>query len=74
MIQIKHKITKKVIFESKAKNLSETSLREADLCGADLYRANLCEADLCEADLREAKIKTAQKNELIKVLKIKIEE
>ncbi len=69
--------------------LRGANLREANLCGADLSgaelrganlrEANLCGADLCGADLREAdlygaKIKITQKEELLKSLKIIIED
>ena len=44
-MKILHKLTKKVLFETKANNLCEADLCEADLRGADLSGANLLGAD-----------------------------
>jgi uncharacterized protein YjbI with pentapeptide repeats len=72
-IQIKHKITGKVLLEGDAEsvrdlinknsdktlNLSSANLSEADLSEADLSEANLRGADLNEANLRGADLSWA---------------
>jgi uncharacterized protein YjbI with pentapeptide repeats len=72
-IQIKHKITEKILLEGEAESikglinknsneildLSEADLSEADLRGADLSEADLSEANLRGADLRGADLSCA---------------
>ena len=59
-MEIKHKLTGKVIYKSEHKTIKKTlsqavkdkiNLRRADLWGADLRGANLWRANLQEADL-----------------------
>jgi len=77
MIEIKHKITGKVLLEGdfktikelinansdKVLNLSWADLREANLSGADLRGANLREANLSWANLSEANLRGADLSE-----------
>ena len=53
-MQVKHRITGKVL-----KEVQGETLREANLCGANLCDANLCDADLRDADLRDADLRDA---------------
>jgi uncharacterized protein YjbI with pentapeptide repeats len=76
-IQIKHKITEKILLEGEAESikglinknsneildLREANLRGADLSGADLSYADLRGADLRDADLREANLRWANLRE-----------
>ncbi len=68
MIEVKHRFTHQVLFESKSRtlkasveaaikvnaDLGEADLGEADLRGANLWRADLRGADLGEAELGDA--------------------
>ena len=58
-MEIKHKITNKVLLNIEGGSLQWANLYEADLRGADLYEANLRGADLRWADLYEANLKGA---------------
>jgi len=70
-IEIKHKITSKVIIEGEAESLMAfledngdadlrgTDLRDADLIGANLRRTDLTDANLTGADLRGANLTDA---------------
>ena len=69
MIQIKHKLTGKVLLEGDFKTIKELinansdkvlNLRGANLSKADLSGANLSEADLSEADLSWADLSWAK--------------
>jgi len=82
---IKNRYTNKIIVEMEAESLREVveknradlsgaDLLEANLSGADLSGANLSGADLWRATFLGAKIKTSQKEDLLKALKIIIEE
>ena len=67
-IEIKHKITGKVLLKVEAESLvkvdlSWANLREADLSGVDLSGANLSWANLSGADLREANLSWANLRE-----------
>jgi len=72
MIEIKHKITGKVLLEGDFKTIKELinansdkvlNLSEADLRGANLRGANLREADLRGANLSEANLRGADLSE-----------
>ena len=58
-IEIKHRITGKVLLKVEAGSLSWADLSEADLSWADLRGADLRGADLSEADLRGADLSNA---------------
>jgi uncharacterized protein YjbI with pentapeptide repeats len=57
-----------------AANLEGANLNSAYLVAANLVDANLVDADLGGANLEGAKIKITQKEELLKALRIEIEE
>jgi hypothetical protein len=64
MVEIKHRLTGKVIFRVKAKtlrgaDLEYTNLRNADLRGAYLMGADLRGTDLSDADLSDADLRGA---------------
>lgn len=59
MIEIKHKVTGKVLLKVKAKTLVRADLSGVDLSGADLSGADLSWADLSEADLTWADLSGA---------------
>jgi hypothetical protein len=67
-MQIKHKVTGKILFENDSKNISEcitdainvfTDLSRADLSMANLSMANLTRADLSRANLSMADLSMA---------------
>jgi uncharacterized protein YjbI with pentapeptide repeats len=72
MMQIKHRFTGEVIYESEKKTIKEVvieavrkriNLEGADLRRANLERANLEEANLEGADLRGADLRGVNENE-----------
>jgi uncharacterized protein YjbI with pentapeptide repeats len=58
-IQIKHRYSQAVLWESEAESLRDANLRDADLRGADLRDADLGGANLRDADLRDADLRGA---------------
>jgi len=58
-IEIKHKITGKVLLKVEAETLSYADLRVANLSYADLSSANLSGADLIGANLSNADLRGA---------------
>ncbi len=77
---IKNRFTNTILVEAEAATLKKlvekrgADLHEANLYGADLHGADLCGADLHKADLCGAEIKITQKDQLLKALKIIIED
>ena len=59
MIEIKHKITGKVLLKVEAETLRKANLRRANLSGANLREANLRGANLREANLSWANLSEA---------------
>lgn len=65
-IEIKHWISRKVLFEfEKENNTLVDTIREANLYGANLYEANLYGADLRGANLHGANLYGAKNAELV---------
>ena len=60
MIEIKHRITGKVLFKIDKETLTGADLTGANLTEANLTRANLTRANLTWADLRDANLSDAK--------------
>ena len=79
-ITIINRFTKDTIVEGEFESLrsavvsSKKDLYGANLSNADLSNADLCSANLHGADLSNAEIKISQRDDLIKSLKLVIEE
>ena len=75
-MEIKHRVSGKVLFSSEKKTLKEVVIeavgKKADLRGAYLEGADLTGADLEGADLRRIKITEKEKETIIKELEWKI--